>query len=116
MAQERSDGGTAVGFGIGLVAGVALGVGIGLLLAPNDGEAIRKDLAERARKLKDEADGRYRRAGDVAAEWADRGRDVAERARTAAAEGLREARKHMAPVDDPRKSDLAGVEGTADGA
>jgi len=88
MAQEDS-GGTAVGFGIGLVAGVALGVGIGLLLAPNDGESLRKDLAERAKKLKDEADGGYRRAGDIAAEWADRGRDVAERARTAAAQGIR---------------------------
>jgi gas vesicle protein len=116
MEQEHSGGGTAVGFGIGLVAGVALGVGIGLLLAPNDGESLRQDLAERARKLKDEADGGYRRAGNIAAEWADRGRDVAERTRTAAAEGLREARKHMTPIDDPRKSDLAGVEGTADGA
>lgn len=116
MAQEDKGGGTAIGFGIGLVAGVALGVGIGLLLAPNDGESLRRDLAERAKRLKDEADGQYRRAGDIATEWADRGRDVAERARTAAAEGLREARKHMAPVYDPRKSDLAGVEGTADGA
>ena len=102
--------GAAIGAGLAIIG---VGVGIGLLLAPNDGESLRKDLAERARKLKDDANDRYRHAGDVAAEWADRGRDVAERARTAAAEGVREARRHMASVEDPRKSDLAGVEGIA---
>lgn len=112
--SENGGGGTVLGFGVGLVAGAALGVGLGLLLAPKEGLALRRDLGARARKLRDETVDQYHRVGDVAAEWADQGKDIAARLRTAAAEGLREARKRSAAPADPRSAELAGVDGTAE--
>jgi gas vesicle protein len=117
MTREGGNGNggsTVLGFGIGLVAGAILGVGACLLLATDEGQAWRKDLRERARKLRDESVDEYRRVDAVVGEWASRGKEVAERLQTAASEGLREARKHAAAPRDPRSADLAGVEGIAD--
>jgi gas vesicle protein len=42
--------------GIGaFVAGLAIGAGLALLFAPRSGEAMRKDLEERARRIGDQA-------------------------------------------------------------
>lgn len=112
MAHDNGNGSnTALGFTIGLVAGAVLGVGLALLLAPKEGEALRRELGERVKKLKDDAMDTYRQAADVAAEWAEEGADVAERVRTAANDGLREVRRHAAGVPG---SGGAGAEGTAE--
>lgn len=124
MAHEPSGGSdrTAIGFAYGLVAGAVVGAALGVLLAPKEGRALRRDIGERARALRDEARrladeaaNKSRRVGDVALEWVDRGKEVAERARMAASEGFREARRHASgPVQDPRSADLAGVEGVGE--
>lgn len=114
MGRNEHDGNTGLAFGIGLLAGAVIGVAAGFVLATEEGRDVRRKVGDKARTLRHEANARYRRAGSAAGEWAERGRDVAERLRTAAAEGLREARKHSAAPRDPRGSDLAGVEGTVD--
>jgi gas vesicle protein len=116
MAHDdtNASGGGALFFAIGLVSGVALGATLGLLLAPKDGASLRKDLGERAKKLRDEASDGYRRVEEAARVAAEQGTKIAERARVAAAEGLREARRHMDSPRSPRESELAGVEGLSD--
>jgi len=100
MAHNDTSGSQsgALLFTIGLVSGVALGAALGLLLAPKDGEALRKDIGERARRLKDDASDGYRRVGEFARAVADQGADLAERARAAGTEGLREVRRHVDAV------------------
>jgi gas vesicle protein len=117
MAREDGDGSggsTVLGFGIGLCAGAILGLGVSLFLATEEGQTLKQELRERAKKLKDDSVDEYRRVDTVVGQWASRGREVAERLQTAASEGLREARKHAAAPRDPRNADLAGVEGIAD--
>jgi gas vesicle protein len=115
MGRNDSNGNTVLGLGIGLVAGAVLGVGIGLTLATKEGRAWRRNLRARARKLKNHTLNEYGRVDDIVGAWTTRGKEVAERLRTATAEGLREARRHAVAPRDPRGSDLAGVEGTAEG-
>jgi len=112
MRREDGNGNTVIGFGIGLVAGAVFGVGVGLLLATEEGRAWRRDMAIRASRLKDTS---ANEVDAVVGEWASRGKEVAQRWRTAATVGLREARKHAVAPRDPRKADLAGVEGTVEG-
>ena len=112
MGREDGGGNTVLGFGIGLVAGATLGVAVGLLLATEEAQAWQRDLRTRATQLKDTSiDG----IDTVVGAWAGRGKEVAQRLRTAATEGLREARKHAAAPRDPRSADLSGVEGTVEG-
>jgi hypothetical protein len=94
------------------VAGAVFGVGVGLLLATEEGQAWRRDMATRATRLKDTSAGEV---DAVVGELASRGKEVAQRFRAAAAAGLREARKHAVAPRDPRNADLAGVEGTVEG-
>jgi gas vesicle protein len=100
MADDRyinaSTSGSA--FGLGLVAGAAIGVGLGLLFAPKSGAALRRDITRRAREFQDEASDQYERVTEAANAVADRGRDVAERAKSAVATGLREARRYAGDV------------------
>lgn len=116
MEREYNGSGerAVMALGFGFVAGLVIGVGVGLLVAPKDGETLRHDLKERAKDLKDAAGEHARRATEVAEDLFTRGREAADRVRTAATEGLREARRHTTPRPDPRESDLAGVAGTAD--
>jgi gas vesicle protein len=102
MADDRNTTAPASGvaFGLGLVAGAAIGVGLGLLFAPKSGAALRRDLARRARDLQDDASEQYERVTEAAGELADRGRDVAQRAKTAVATGIREARRYAVDVAD----------------
>ena len=102
MAQEYGNGGNGSGiaFGIGLLAGIVIGAGFGVLFAPKDGAALRRDISRRARDLQDEAAEHFERATDAAGDLADRGRDVAQRARTAVATGVREARRHASNIGD----------------
>jgi gas vesicle protein len=118
MGREENYGGSgdnaAMTLGLGFLAGLVIGVGVGLLVAPRDGETLRHDLKERAKNLKDAAGERAHQATDVAEDLFTRGREAVDRVRTAATEGLREARRHAAVRPDPRDSDLAGVAGTAE--
>jgi gas vesicle protein len=100
MAYEDRGGSTGIGFGLGLLTGAAIGIGLGLLFAPKEGAAMRRDLAKRARDLQAEANVQFERASGVVDDLAARGKDVAERARTAVSTGLREVRKHTANVAD----------------
>jgi gas vesicle protein len=100
-------------FGFGLVVGALLGAGLGLLVAHEDGSALRRRLRQRARRFGDAATERARQAGDAAEDLYARGRSVADRVRTAAAEGLREARRQEAALQPPQ-SDLSGVAGIAE--
>ena len=91
MAQERdyySDRGGNAGltFGLGLVAGAMIGVGLGMLFAPKDGAALRRDLAKRARDLQEDAAGWYEEAATAAHDLAEKGKEAAQRARTAMSE------------------------------
>ena len=111
MANDRdTTTGTASGlsFGLGLLAGAAIGVGLGLLFAPRTGAALRRDIARRARHLQDEAAGGYERVAEAAGDLADRGRDAAQRARTAVATGIREARRYANDVADTAASRFDG--------
>ena len=92
----------ALGLGIGL-AGMAVGVGMGMLFAPKEGAAIRRDIRTGAKRLRHEAN-----------ELSEHGAEFASRLRTAAREGVREARRHIAVNNAPRRSDLAGVAGLAE--
>jgi gas vesicle protein len=102
MAQDYGNGGSGSGiaFGVGLLAGVVIGAGLGMLLAPKDGAALRRDIARRARDLQDDAAERLERATGVVDDLTAKGRDVAQRARTAVATGVREARRHASTIGD----------------
>lgn len=102
MADDRNTTvpASGVAFGLGVIAGAAIGVGLGLLFAPKSGAALRRDVARRARALQDGASEEYGRVTEAASELADRGRDVAQRAKTAVASGIREARRYAVDVAD----------------
>jgi len=51
--------GKARTFAAGLILGALVGAGLALLLAPQSGADTRRDLARRARLLRDEARERY---------------------------------------------------------
>jgi gas vesicle protein len=96
--SSSSTGPSGLAFGLGLLTGAALGVGLGLLFAPREGAALRRDIGRRAHDLRDQAGERLDHATEAADELLDRGRDLAQRARTAVATGIREARRHGAGV------------------
>jgi gas vesicle protein len=98
MVHDNS--GSGIGFGLGLAAGLVLGVGVGLLMAPKEGSALRRDLADRARRLRENAGDFGRDMSRSARGMAEHGSEFAGRVRTAASEGLREARRHMDHVEE----------------
>jgi gas vesicle protein len=102
MAQDHDfDTGTGtsgVAFALGLLAGAAIGVGLGLLFAPREGAALRREIAKRARDLRDDAGEQIDRVAVAADDLVGRGREVTERARSAVASGIREARRYGAGV------------------
>jgi gas vesicle protein len=101
---DRPDSGGG-NFMIGLFTGALLGAGLGLLLAPKTGSEFRRQLRDRAGALADTAEEGYRRASDTLGDFADRGRDLADRGREAgremfnrasdaAREGVEEAQRY----------------------
>ena len=102
MAQNHDvnteTGSSGAVFALGLLAGAAIGVGLGLLFAPKKGAALRRDIAKRARDLRDDAGQQIDRVTEAADDLVERGRDVAQRARTAVSSGIREARRYGAGV------------------
>lgn len=98
MAQDHDfntgTGASGVAFALGLLAGV----GVGLLFAPKEGATLRRDIAKRARDLRDDAGEQIDRVTEAADDLVERGRDVAQRARSAVSSGIREARRYGAGV------------------
>lgn len=86
---ENEHGG---GFMMGLLTGTVLGAGLGMLLAPRAGAELRGQLGEQARNLANTASEQYRRAADSAGGWAERGREVVDKAREAVGRGVEEGR------------------------
>ena len=82
------------GFMMGLLTGTVLGAGIGMLLAPRAGSELRGQIGEQARNLGSMAADQYRKAGETAGAWAERGRGVVDQAREAVQRGVDEARSY----------------------
>jgi gas vesicle protein len=89
--NESSGGG---GFMMGLLTGTVLGAGLGMLLAPKAGSELRGAIGEQARNLGNAASEQYRRASETAGTWAERGREVVDKAREAVSRGADEARSY----------------------
>ena len=89
--RDDNDGGSG-GFRMGLLTGTVLGAGLGMLLAPKAGAEIRGALGEQARTWGNTASEQYRRASDNAGTWAERGREMVDKAREAVVRGSEEAR------------------------
>jgi len=84
--------GSGGGFMMGLLTGTVLGAGLGMLLAPKAGSELRGQIGEQARNLGNAASEQYRRASEAATGWAEKGRDIADKAREAVSRGVDEAR------------------------
>ena len=100
--NEGSGGGSFV---MGLLTGTVLGAGLGMLFAPKAGSELRGQLSEQAGNLANTASEGYRKArrerGPVGAdwkgagEWAERGKDVYDKARDAVKRGADEAQRYV---------------------
>ena len=83
--SDNYDGGMI--FVMGLMAGAVVGAGLGMLFAPKAGSDLRRQIAEQAAALANQAQDGYRKvaanAGQLAekgkaaaGEWAERGKDM----------------------------------------
>jgi gas vesicle protein len=89
--NEGSGGG---GFMMGLLTGTVLGAGLGMLLAPKAGSELRGAIGEQARNLQNAASEQYKKASETAGTWAERGREIVDKARDAVNRGADEARSY----------------------
>src|SRR4029079_14763459 len=89
--NEGSGGG---GFMLGLLTGTVLGAGLGMLLAPKAGSELRGALGEQARNWSNAASEQYKHARETAGTWAERGREMVDKARDAVNRGADEARNY----------------------
>jgi len=96
---ERCGGEGGGGFMMGLLAGTVLGAGLGMLLAPRSGHDLRDQLGEQAKNFGNKASEQYRRASETATNWAERGRDMVQQARSAVQKGMDETRGYSGSSD-----------------
>ena len=89
--NEGSGGG---GFMMGLLTGTVLGAGLGMLLAPKAGSELRGALGEQARNWSNVASEQYKHARETAGTWAERGKEMVDKARDAVSRGADEARNY----------------------
>ena len=89
--NEGTGGG---GFMMGLLTGTVLGAGLGMLLAPKAGSELRGAIGEQARNWGNVASEQYKQARETAGTWAERGRDMVDKAREAVSRGADEARNY----------------------
>jgi gas vesicle protein len=82
--REWGGGGSFV---MGLLTGAVLGAGLGMLFAPKSGSELRNRISEQAGNLADQAADGYRRATETGGTWAEKGKDVYEKAREAVVQG-----------------------------
>jgi gas vesicle protein len=94
-----NEGSGAGGFMMGLLTGTVLGAGLGMLLAPKSGSELRGAIGEQARNLGEQArtwgttaQEQYKKASDTAGQWAERGKDLVDKARDAVTRTAEEAR------------------------
>jgi gas vesicle protein len=89
--NEGSGGG---GFMMGLLTGTVLGAGLGMLLAPKAGSELRGAIGEQARNWSNVASEQYKHARETAGTWAERGKEMVDKARDAVQRGADEARNY----------------------
>ena len=89
--NESSGGG---GFMMGLLTGTVLGAGLGMLLAPKAGSDLRGAIGEQAKNLGNAATEQYKKASEAAGTWAERGREMVDKAKEAVSRGADEARSY----------------------
>ena len=87
--------GSGAGFMMGLLTGTVLGAGLGMLLAPKAGSELRGALGEQARNFSNVASEQYKHARETAGTWAERGREMMDKARDAVSRGADEARNYV---------------------
>ena len=109
--NEGSGGG---GFMMGLLTGTVLGAGIGMLLAPKAGSELRGAIGEQAKTWSNVASEQYKKASETAGEWAERGREMVDKARDAVSRGADEARSYASGTTDSGYS--SGNTGSSFGA
>src|SRR4051812_27260312 len=93
--RYENEGGNGSSFVMGLLTGTVLGAGLGMLFAPKSGSELRGQIAEQAGNLKNTASEGYRRASETAGEWADRGRQMYDKAKDSVAKGADEAQRYV---------------------
>ena len=89
--NEGNGGGSFV---MGLLTGTVLGAGLGILFAPKAGSELRNQLSEQANSLANQASEGVRKVTENAGEWADRGRDMYGKAKSAVAKGADDAQRY----------------------
>jgi len=89
--NEGNGGGSFV---MGLLTGTVLGAGLGILFAPKAGSELRNQLSEQANSLANQASEGVRKVTENAGEWADRGRDIYGKAKSAVTKGADEAQRY----------------------
>src|SRR5262247_207110 len=90
-----SEGGGGGSFVMGLLTGTVLGAGLGMLFAPKAGSELRNQLSEQAGNLANTAQEGVRRVQESAGEWAERGREMYDKARDAVSRGADEAQRYV---------------------
>src|SRR5262245_50938982 len=90
-----NEGGRGRSFVMGLLTGTVLGAGLGMLFAPKAGSELRNQISSQAGNLANSASEGVRRAQETAGEWADRGREMYDKARDAVSRGADEARNYV---------------------
>ena len=84
--------GSGGGFMMGLLTGTVLGAGLGMLLAPKAGSELRGAIGDQARTWGNAASEQYKKASETAGQWAERGKEVVDKAREAVTRSAEEAR------------------------
>jgi gas vesicle protein len=104
------DNGGGGSFVIGLLTGTVLGAGLGMLFAPKSGSELRGQISEQAGHLKNAASEQYKRASETASGWAEKGREVYDKARDAVSKGSEEAQRYAreATSGSPYPSEPSG--------
>jgi gas vesicle protein len=114
----ENEGGNGSSFVMGLLTGTVLGAGLGMLFAPKAGSELRGQIAEQAGNLANTASEGYRRASETAGDWADRGRQMYDKARDAVSRGADEAQRYVrettgsSPTSTPSTSSSSGSTGS----
>ena len=85
--EYREGGGGS--FVMGLLTGTVLGAGLGMLFAPKAGSELRSQLSEQAGNLANTGLRRLPPRRESAGQWAEKGRDVYNKASEAVAKGAR---------------------------
>ncbi len=93
--DDRNDRHGSGNFLVGFIAGSMLGAGLALLFAPRPGEDTRREVSERAQRVREKAREGIGTASDRVTHFAERGKvmyqNAAEKAREAA-QAVREGR------------------------